>query len=185
MVFFAQADVEKYLKENNLLKSDPIADAEVAEKNGTPVADSAPVTDETKTRNDVNAPESAVNPLKVLNSSKEMTFHIEKALTVHKDALNRIVDLEEKRLTAETSLTKWKINFAWVAGVGVIAIIGVAVLGYSLTQILRSSQELSRNNAELSTKYTEAQENLFKAKETILEKEAHILKIQSTSNTTQ
>jgi hypothetical protein len=181
MVFFAKTDVDKYLKENNLLKADPIADAELADHQGTSAQDSTLTPEEARGDAAESAPEHAANPLKVVNSSKEMAFQIEKALSVHKDALTRITTLEEKRLVAETSLTKWKINFAWVAGVGAIALVGVAILGYSLTQILKSSQELSRNNSELSNKYTETQEKLFSTKATLLEKEALILQYQNES----
>jgi hypothetical protein len=164
MVYFAKVDVEAYLKANGLIKPD---EAELKAHESTPGSQEQKPLEQ--------APNTLEKPLDPLTFPKELSLRVESALTVHKEALNRLHATEDKLVKSEQSRVTWKINAFWAIG---IAVLSAGTLGYLLFNSSRVSSELSKNYNNLSARYEDTQDELLKAKEAMLEKDDLLMKVQ-------
>lgn len=176
MVYFAKQDVYAYLKANNLIDESTIEEGQLKEVKpveSTPGKQSQ--IPEEKTAG------AAENPLEIHHFSKELSLRVESAVTVHKEALKRLQETEDKLIKTEQSRVTWKINAFWSIAT---AVVGIATLAFFLMKATKTSSELSKNYNDITTKYEDAQDKLVKAKEDVLAKEEMLMKLQNKTQVT-
>jgi len=163
MVYFAKEDVHSYLKTNNLIDESKIEDSQLKEV----PTESGPA------KQNQNPLENSLDPQIF---SKEIALRVESALSVHKEALKRLQDTEDKLIKAEQSRVTWKINAFWSIA---FTVLGTGTLGILLFNASKVSTELTKNYNDLTAKYENSQDSLLNAKESILEKDDLLMKIQN------
>jgi len=175
MVYFAKEDVHSYLKANNLIN-----DGNVEE--GVLKKPASEISQEKQGLNHLEkVPGTHENPLDPQSFSKEMSLRVESAISVHKEALKRLQDTEDKLVKAEQLRVTWKINTFWSIG---LTVLSAGVLGFLLLNASKVSSELTKNYNDLSARYEDSQDKLLKAKEAILEKDDLLMKMQTTQQVT-
>jgi len=175
MVYFAKEDVHTYLKANNLINEGSVEEG-VLKK---------PVPESSQEKQGLNplekTPGTLENPLDPQSFSKEMSLRVESAISVHKEALKRLQDTEDKLVKAEQLRVTWKINTFWSVG---LTVLSVGILGFLLLNASKVSTALTKNYNDLSARYEDSQDRLLKAKESLLEKDDLLMKMQATPQVT-